>query len=58
MGKTYEVEMDDSTIDLITKAVDVLDESHVLGRDRTIESDIRRMAQLGASCILDKTEKG
>lgn len=47
----YEVELDDDTLNLITRAVDRL--GSILPEERTVESDIRRMAELGASCVLD-----
>lgn len=47
----YEVELDDDTLDLITRAVDRL--GSIPPEERTVEGDIRRMAALGASCVLD-----
>lgn len=47
----YEVELDEMTLELITKAVDRL--GSIPPEERTVESDIRRMAELGASCVLD-----
>lgn len=47
----YEVELDDDTLDLITRAVDRL--GSIPSEERTVESDIRRMAVLGSSCVLD-----
>lgn len=47
----YEVELDEMTLDLITRAVDMLE--NIPPEERTVESDIRRMAVLGSSCVLD-----
>lgn len=47
----YEVELDDDTLDLITRAVDRL--GSIPSEERTVEGDIRHMAALGSSCVLD-----
>ena len=47
----YEVELDEMTLELITRAVDRL--GSIPPEERTVESDIRRMAALGSSCVLD-----
>lgn len=47
----YEVELDEMTLELITRAVDRL--GSIPPEERTVEGDIRRMAALGASCVLD-----
>lgn len=47
----YEVELDKMTLELITRAADRL--GNIPPDNRTVEGDIRRMAELGASCVLD-----
>ena len=46
-----EIELDDVTLDLITKAADRL--GAIPADKRTLAGDVLRMAELGASCVLD-----
>lgn len=51
--QAYAVGLTDTEMDVIARAVDRLDRSD---GQRTAEGDIRRMAMLGAACVLDATE--